>query len=743
MRAHRSRLVRSSFLGSIVSLLALGACANHGRGRLGQLTPLASIAFESRTLVATGAVGTACVVALDADRDGRQDLVTAGLEGAIVVALGQGGGTLAVGQTIPLGAQPASLDAADLDADGDLDLVAVLVDGTAIVLKGDGRGGFARFGSPFSVGPGVLDAKLGDLDGDAVPDLVVSQTGRSDFTLWLGVGDATFVGNIGLVPTARGATAGFPQIGDFDGDGRKDLAMADFELGQVIVLLGDSSGLPARDASIAVGAQCFGLASGDLDGDGRVELIASSLATKKIAVIGRVGPGTLGVVQELTPIGAPYGLRLADLDGDAIPDLAAVLLDRHALAVFRGLGGAFALQPTELPVSGSATTPLATDLDGDGARDLIVPAHNAPVVNLFRGRSSGGLAGGRFHQVPGIASPVTVDAGDFDGDGRDDVVTAGFTDTLVVLSIGRKVGEDLQLVPLATIDLGRLVQNVHAADVDRDGRMDLVIPVEGGVKILANRSTGLVTAFETIPARADDVLAPGAGPFEVVVGDVDGDHLRDLVIAYHVDSKLTLLRGRSAPFTFASPLDAAVPGRSFGLALGDFDGDGLFEIATSRLEQATVTILEPTAAGLVPSIDIPVGPGPNFLRAGDFDADGATDLVVSGGGSDTITVLMSLRGGSFRSVVIPAGSGPTALLAADLNRDGFDDVMVAAQGSSECRIVLGDGRGGFAAPIVFPALHQAVAAALADLDGDGLDDLLVGSFETRAIATFINRSRRD
>lgn len=726
-----------------LALFALNACANHSRGRSGQVTPLRSIGFESRLLIETGAVAGACTVAVDADRNGRIDLVTASLDGTLVVALGQAGGSFATGQRLTLPARPVALNAADLDRDGDADLVTVMADGTAQVFRGDGRGGFLAFGPRFAVGRDALDAQLGDVDGDGAPDLVVVEHAHGDFGLFRGLGDLGFMGRISLLPPRRGAFCGFPRIADFDGDGRQDLACADFSLGRVVVLLGDGTGLPTRDHSVDVGGGCFGLAAGDLDGDGRAELFAPSLAERRIAVLAYLGGTRLEIVQSLPTEGAPSSVYAADLDGDQQLDLASVLLDRHAIAVHHGLGGALAATPIEMPVSGSATTPFAADLDGDSVADLIAPAFGAPVVNVYLGRRPGSLRGGRFHRVPGVASPAVVHAGDFDGDGARDVVTAGFDGSVVSITIGRGDGFDLALEPLASIELGRLVQNVHAADLDRDGRVDLVVPVVGGVKLLANRSRGGNVAFDVLPPGDDAVLAPGDGPFEVLVGDVDGDRLRDVVVAYHVESRVTLLRGTATPFVFAAPQDTPIEGRAFGLALGDFDGDGLNEVATSRLERATITLLEVTRDGLVPVLDIPVGPGPNYLRAGDFDANGATDLVVSDGAGNSITVLVSRRGGAFQSTTIAAGSGPTALLAADLNRDGFDDVLVAAQGSSECRVVLGDGRGGFGAPIVFPALHQAIAAALADLDDDGLPDLLLGSFESRAIATFINRSRRD
>ncbi|MFO1051009.1 MAG: VCBS repeat-containing protein [Planctomycetota bacterium] len=724
-----------------LALLAVSACADHGRGNLGNLTPLRSVGFDSRILVATGTTSTVSAAVVDADLDGRRDLVAIGLDDALHVELGQGGTSFAEGQVLPLGGRPIAIAHADLDHDGDTDLCVLRADGTALVLLGDGVGGFTAT-TPFALGSDPLDMTLGDIDGDGEPDIVVTEQARADVCVFRGVGDGTFLGRISLHPASRGEYVGYPRVGDFDGDGRPDLAMADFDLGRVDVLLGDASGLPAVDASVDVGASAFGLAAGDLFGDARDDLVVSVYGESAVKVIATTAPGVLSVIQSLPVQGRPAGLCIADLDGDQRLDVAVSIVDRHAIAIFRNTGAVLDPAAVELPVGGSLLTPFTADLDSDGIADLVVPAFGADSVNLFRGTGTG-LRGGRFLPVTGPANPALVETGDLDGDGRSEVMVASFTGSQVAVAVARTATDGrVVLDPLGSFDVLRAVQNLQAADLDGDGRLDLVVPVAGGVKLLRNRSDRNGFALEMVPA-GDAVLAPGSGPFEVAVGDVDADRRKDIVVAYHVEGRVSLLRASKVAFEYLPALDTPLSGRPLGVALGDFDGDGITEVAVSRLTQATVTILEVTPTGLLPAMDIPVGPGPNYLRAADFNRDGRNDLVVSDGASDTITVLMALGGNAFDVQQITTGSAPTALLTTDLNDDGFDDVFVASLRGSDCRVILGDGRGGFAPAIVFPGIHQAITAALADLDGDGLRDLLLGSFESRAIATFINASRRN
>ena len=185
----------------------------------------------------------------------------------------------------------------------------------------------------------------------------------------------------------------------------------------------------------------------------------------------------------------------------------------------------------------------------------------------------------------------------------------------------------------------------------------------------------------------------------------------------------------------------ALSGRPFGVASGEFDGDPRREIAVSRLDAATVTIVDLDAAGsLVVSMHVPVGSIPNFLRTADFNLDGLTDLIVSNAESDSVTMLIAERGGGFAHLDVGAGRRPTALLARDLNGDGFPDILVASLSGTDFRIVLGDGRGGVLRSIEFAGTYAAVTAALADLNGNGLEDLLIGSLFSKRVAVFKNVS---
>jgi hypothetical protein len=287
------------------------------------------------------------------------------------------------------------------------------------------------------------------------------------------------------------------------------------------------------------------------------------------------------------------------------------------------------------------------------------------------------------------------------------------------------------------------LQNLVTADLDRDGRPDLVVAVAGGIKLAANESSGGQLAFRPIPAAPTDVLAPGGLPATPACGDVTGDGIPDLVIAYRGANKIAVLPGTATAFAFAAPAETAVADAPIGLVLADVDGDGRLEVAVSRASAATVSVFEVAADGMLfDPIDVPVGTSPSYLRTADFDRDGRADLIVTNSGADTVTLLLATPPAGFRRVEIAAGRLPTALLVADLDEDGFTDILVASSRGASFRVVRGDGRGGVFGQIEFPGTYGASSAVLADLDADGQGrlDLVIGSVRTERLSVFRNTS---
>jgi hypothetical protein len=720
------------------TLLPLAACADHSGGTGAASQTLSRILFETRTELAYDADRVEAAVVADFDGDGEIDMAAADRDGQLVVRFGQGGGSFATGRAIQAPAGLFRLFVADLDADQDQDLLGVARDGTAVVFANDGFGNLTSNGA-FPLGPGPLDVTAGDADGDGVVDLVVAINGAPDLQVFAGIGDGEFRSPVSR-SVDRGAQVAGLSVGDLDGDSLPEIIACDLTRNRVAVLPGNLS----APVYLTLGSVPAASVIGDLDADGAPDFAVAHAGSRRIDIVRRGVAGSYVVSQSLATKGTPFSLCVGDLDGDGLQDLLSCEIDRRALCVHLAVGQGLDPVGTALVTTGSPVSPMLADVDGDGRTDAFVPGFGGDRANLFLGTASG-LRGGRLHTVAGLAAPEIVQAADLITPGVQDLIVGQLgSSTIVIHEITARVDADPIVEPVVPLDLGSAVQNVIPVDLDKDLRTDLVVAVEGGIKLV--RNLGPVANFRfgfQIEPASGGVLAAGDGAFEMAAGDVDGDGLVDLVIAYIDDNKVSLLRGVGDGFTFAAAQTTPLSGRPVGLAIGDFDGDGREEVAVSRLQRSTVDVLEVGENGLVPASETPVGPGPTYLRAADFDGDGRTDLVVSETGRDTLSMLLSLPTGGFRVVSLDAGEAPTALATLDLNRDGFADILVASLVGADFRVLLGDGQGGVGESLRFAGVYGALTAAVADLDGDQLPELSIGSLVSEGVAIFRNVSTRD
>ncbi len=194
---------------------------------------------------------------------------------------------------------------------------------------------------------------------------------------------------------------------------------------------------------------------------------------------------------------------------------------------------------------------------------------------------------------------------------------------------------------------------------------------------------------------------------------------------------------------FGAPRGFPAGGTPSGMTLGDFNGDGVTDIATANTGDNNVSILYATPLGSAGTVFgrllTNVGQGPSSLAAGDFNGDGFDDLVVANSTDNTVSILINDGGGTFvqkqdsmNNFVYPAvavGTTPQAIIAADVNGDDKLDFVTAntGSGSNEISVSLGNGKGGFAKAKNYNANPGLVSLVAGDFNGDGKMDLIVVS----------------
>lgn len=353
----------------------------------------------------------------------------------------------------PPAGQPNALRLVDLDGDGRRDVVTANVGGSAFAVARNltPEGGELRsttFAALEAFGPATTLPSLvvADLDGDGRVDVVVNPAAAGE--VWVfrnvsGPGDLRFEAPLGL-PNGAVGTAGLSTdvaVGDFDRDGRVDLAVVNASDGRVAVYRNTStSGAVsfAGKVEFEVAQDPRRVAVGDLDGDGRPDLVVGHGAPAGLSLLRNTGaPGTVafeagGVHLPLTA--ALAELAVADLDRDGKPDVVAAVPEPGGVWVWRNTAyvGAFsATQPATLAspqwfgTEPGARAVAVAEMDGDGFPEVAVVHFGRGSLTLLGNRSQPGqlelVPRGHFAAGDG---PLAVALGDLNGDRRPDVAVA-------------------------------------------------------------------------------------------------------------------------------------------------------------------------------------------------------------------------------------------------------------------------------------------------------------------------------
>jgi len=440
-------------------------------------------------------------------------------------------------------------------------------------------------------------------------------------------------------------------IGDLDGDGHADLAVANFSDDKVSVLLNNGDGTFAEDTVYGVGLQPASVAIGDLDGDGHADLAVAIGSRDSVSVLLNNGDGTFGQDTLYGAGDAPRSVAIGDLDGDGDADLAVANNLSDSVSVLLNNG------------------------DGTFAQDILYGAGDAP---------------------------LSVAIGDLDGDGDADLAVANrFSNNVSVLLNNTSEGAPGTFAQDILYGAGSGPLSVAIGDLDGDGDADLVVANSGSDDVSVLLNTGVGTFAE------DTLYGAGFVPVSVAIGDLDGDADADLAIGNFNSNNVSVLLNNTSqggPGTFAEDMLYGAGNGPQSVAIGDLDGDGNAELAVANRNSDNVSVLLNRCVSLptittqpVPVVLLPAGGGVAELgvvatgtgpltyqwrRSGVPLADGAG---VSGATTPTLTIDATVEDiAGYDVVVTNAAGSETSDLAviavpvpcrSDFNDDGVLNIF--------------------------------------------------------------------
>ena len=624
------------------------------------------------------------VAAGDFNNDGKLDLVVGisfpNNHRELAILPGNGDGTF--GRPLGLKGIVGMAAVADFNGDGNLDLAVATDASGVLILLGNGDGTFQP-PVAHTTGAEPVSLAVADLNGDGIPDVIVSDTNydRPALSILLGNGDGTFQPQL----TYTLANSSTLAVGDFNGDGLPDLAVAALAPGSVSILLGNGDGTFRQGAAYLQGTAFGSIITADFNEDGKLDLMVSV-----------------------------YGQH---------PSLLTML----------GNGDGSFQPPSTYPAIGLLVD--AADFYGDGHQDVAVNSNvfapGSGYLLLLPGNGRGG-----FLQAPGYhggPEPAALASADFNGDGNPDLAVADASAGTVSILLGDGLGAFHNAGSYAA---GRNPVCIAVADFNGDGKLDLAVGDHpdyqtslGAVSILLGIGDGSFQAPASYP------IAGGADG--IAIGKFNGEATPDLVTADGDSHSVSLLLGNGNG-TFGPATNFSAGPVPVSVAVADFNGDGNADVAAvNGIGQGAIAILLGNGDGtLSPPVDSPQVFLPIALVAADFNGDGVEDLAVAMGCCGDalgIAVLLGKGDGTFwpPATYYQTYFGALSLAVADFDGDGNLDLAVAA--GSIVSILPGNGDGTFGGPIGFLTPYSEIgnrpnagpAFLTADFNGDGKPDLAV------------------
>jgi PKD repeat protein len=602
--------------------------------------------FSSKKVISSDAKEAITVFAADVDGDDLPDIIS-GSQGDYKIAWykNNGDGTFAEERKVNndfYGVQ--TIYATDLDGDGFNDIVAGSfynnsMNDVLVWYKNDGAGNFEAQPVISSEIQQPTEVHAVDIDGDSDLDILLSSRDKDNITWFSNNGDGTYGAKQVIGTDVEWAYSVYPA--DLDNDGDLDVLTASYRNNNLIWFENKSDGifsdkkmiddaangsksvyaadlngdedleiLTANSASNSVSWYSYtdgsfsnpqnivesplsgpkDIFSADLDNDGDLDVVSASYKDDKISWFENAGDGSF-IAQHVLSTNSDGAWRVyaSDLTGDGVPEIISSSIYDDKIAWFENFGdGRFGPEQVLTTDYGFTQTVIAADMDGDGDNDILFADKNEDIIAWFEN------AGGTFNDLNiisnNISEPMSVFAADLDKDGAIDIVV-GYDYKLGIYSNSGD-GSSFSFKKISGGLAG--IQDVAVADLNGDGNLDIISASDyQGVEWFAgNGSRGGFSDRASIMdidqfEEDDDNYSP---EWLITVGDVDSDTDVDVFLSTdHFLEESVVWFNNQGDGSFEMKLLDSDPNGNQGIGIADLDRDGNLDVITSSVNGGIIS----------------------------------------------------------------------------------------------------------------------------------------------------------
>ena len=388
-----------------------------------------------------------------------------------------------------------------------------------------------------------------------------------------------------------------------------------------------------------------------------------------------------------------------------------------------------------LTVKDAITNTAGVKIDGNGddtpGGNLVTDFVVVPNSNL-----NNILGNATAYSTSNTNDPLSVAAGNFNGDGMSDLAVAdagnGTLQILINNGNGTFTAGNSYSSGYSDSHAADIPYAVITGDFNGDGKLDLAVAnydqtySTGTVKIFLGNGNGTFNAGNVYSWT-------NCSPISIAAADFNSDTKLDLAVANYNGGMVSILLG-NGDGTFSNRTNYNSGGSNLrSLAVADFNGDSKPDLAVANYDNGTVGIFLNNGDGTFPATATTYSSGgthPRSIAVGDFNGDRKLDIAVGNHDSNNVGILLNKGNGTFPATATTYSSGgtnPRGVAVADFNGDGIPDVAVTNSGSTTVGILLGTGSGGFvsAAAYITGSTYGPFGITVADFNGDGLPDLAV------------------